>query len=210
MTTASGWLDASRPLHPGIAVWPGDRGLSIDTDRNGRWTVSRFATTCHVGTHVDAPRHLDENGWSVDEIPLERLVGPAEVVRAVRGCETVSLAGLPPGWRPAAPRILVRTDTFGLDGKVEDGGFAGLAPEFVRHLADLGVVTVGIDTPSVDALDAADHAPAHVALLEAGMTWVEGLWLGGIAAGRYEMVALPVALVGVEAAPVRVILRRIG
>lgn len=210
MTTASGWLDASRPLRPGIGVWPGDHGLVVDTERHGRWTVSRFATTCHVGTHVDAPRHLDPDGWSVDEIPLERLVGEAEVVHVPSVQGAVSAADLPDGWRPVAPRMLFRTDTFRLDAAVEDGGFAGLDPTLVRHLAGLGVVTVGIDTPSVDAFDAADDAPAHGALLKAGMTWIEGLWLGGVTAGRYDMVALPIALVGVEAAPVRVILRRVG
>jgi arylformamidase len=203
-------LDASRPLHPGIAVWPGDRGLAIDTEDHGRWTVSRFAATCHVGTHVDAPRHLDPGGWTVDEIPLDRLVGEAEVVRVPPAGGAVTVTDLPAGWRPASARVLVRTDTFGLDARVEDGGFAGLDPQLVRHLADLGVVTVGIDTPSVDAFDAADDAPAHVALLEAGMTWIEGLWLAAVEAGRYDMVALPVPLVGVEAAPVRVILRSVG
>jgi len=172
--------------------------------------VSRFATTCHVGTHVDAPRHLDPGGWTVDEIPLERLVGEAEVVRVSPAAGAVTVTDLPAGWRPASARVLVRTDTFALDARVEDGGFAGLAPELVRHLADHGVMTVGIDTPSVDAFDAAVDASAHVALLEAEMTWIEGLWLAAVAAGRYDMVALPVPLVGVEAAPVRVILRSAG
>ena len=210
MSTASGWVDASRPLHPGIGVWPGDHGLVVDSERHGRWTVSRFATTCHVGTHVDAPRHLDADGWTVDAIPLERLVGEAEVVHVRPTTGAVSAADLRGDWHPAATRVLFRTDTFDLGARVEDGGFAGLAPELVRHLADHGVVTVGIDTPSVDHLEAADDAPAHVALLEAGMTWIEGLWLAGVAAGRYDLVALPVPLVGVEAAPVRVILRRLG
>ncbi len=209
MATAAEWLDASRPLHPGIGVWPGDHGLVVDTERHGRWTVSRFATTCHVGTHVDAPRHLDPDGWSVDEIPLDRLVGEAEVLHVPSAESTVSVADLPDGWRPGAPRILVRTDTFRLDARIADGGFAGLDPALVRHLADLGVVTVGIDTPSVDPFDVGEDAPAHEALLAAGMTWIEGLWLDGVAAGRFDMVALPVALVGVEASPVRVILRRI-
>jgi arylformamidase len=207
VTTEAAWRDASRPLRPGIGVWPGDHGLTVETERHGRWTVSRFATTCHVGTHVDAPRHLDVRGWTVDEIPLDRLVGRAEVVCVAPAGNTVGVDELPDGWRPLAPRVLLRTDSFGLGARIEDGGFAGLTPELVRHLADLGVMTVGIDTPSVDPLERADDAPAHVALLAAGMTWIEGLWLDGMTPGPIEMVALPMPLVGVEAAPVRVIVR---
>jgi arylformamidase len=68
------------------------------------------------------------------------------------------------------------------------------------------VVLVGIDTPSVDPFSS-DDLPAHRALLERGMTWIEGLWLGGVVAGRYQLVALPMAIVGADAAPARVALR---
>jgi arylformamidase len=76
----------------------------------------------------------------------------------------------------------------------------------VHWLADRGVELIGIDTPSVDVFSAED-LQAHRALLERGLTWIEGLWLGDIEPGRYFLVAPPILLEGAEAAPVRAILR---
>jgi arylformamidase len=68
------------------------------------------------------------------------------------------------------------------------------------------VVLVGVDTPSVDPFDSAD-LPAHRALGARGMTWIEGLSLGGVAPGRYQLLALPLAVVGADGAPARVVVR---
>ena len=67
----------------------------------------------------------------------------------------------------------------------------------------------GIDTPSVDPFDSTDLLAHHV-LLDRRMTWIEGLDLDGIGGGAYELLALPVALRGTEAAPVRAVLRRLS
>jgi len=79
----------------------------------------------------------------------------------------------------------------------------------VDWLADRGVELVGVDTPSVDVFSSKE-LPAHHALLERGMTWIEGLWLGSAEPGRYLMVALPILLKGADAAPVRAILKPIS
>jgi arylformamidase len=68
------------------------------------------------------------------------------------------------------------------------------------------VRTVGVDTPSVDAF-AEDGLSAHHALVDSDMTWLEGLFLGEVEPGSYFMVALPMALTGCEAAPVRAVVR---
>lgn len=199
-----GWIDASRPLGPGTAVWPGDRPFELDVRREGRMTISSVSTTCHVGTHLDAPRHLDPEAPGVDGVPLDRLMGGAEVV-AVAGRALVTPADLPAGWVPRAPRVLVRTDSHPLGGPI-DGGFSALTAELVEWLAGHGVRTVGIDTPSVDPFDST-ALEAHRALLERGVTSLEGLWLGDAVPGLYLMVALPMPLVGADAAPTRVLLR---
>ena len=202
---SEGWIDASRPLHSAIPVWPGDHPFKLDQSREDTWVLSSFSTTCHVGTHVDAPLHLDQTGHGVEAVRLERCVGLAEVVRIpAAGCAATP-EDLPNGWVPSTSRVLFRSDSYPIDAAIE-GGFSGLSAELVRWLADREVELVGVDTPSVDVFSSKE-LPAHYALLELGMTWIEGLWLDDAEPGRYLMVALPILLEGAEAAPVRAILK---
>ena len=202
---SEGWIDASRPLHSATPVWPGDHPFELHQSRENSFVLSSFSTTCHVGTHVDAPFHLDQTGHSVEAVRLERCVGPAEVVRVPADGRAVTPQDLPNDWVPSTSRVLFRSDSYPIDAAIE-GGFSGLSAELVRWLADRNVELVGIDTPSVDVFSS-EKLPAHHALLELGMTWIEGLWLGDAESGRYLMVALPILLEGAEAAPVRAILK---
>jgi arylformamidase len=177
----------------------------LDQSRDGSCVLSSFSTTCHIGTHVDAPLHLDETANGVEAVRLERCVGPAEVVRVPGDGRAVAPQDLPDGWSPAASRVLFRSDSYPIDAPIEEG-FSGLSRELVHWLADRGVELVGIDSPSVDVFTATE-IPTHHALLETGMTWIEGLWLGEADPGRYLMIALPMLLEGAEAAPVRAILK---
>ena len=69
-----------------------------------------------------------------------------------------------------------------------------------------GVVTIGIDTPSVDPFD--DKVlEAHQALARHDMANLEGLVLDAVAEGRYELIALPLRLAGADGSPVRAVLR---
>jgi len=200
----SGWIDISRPLRRTTPVWPGDHPFHLHQRREPAFVLSRFETTCHVGTHLDAPLHLDGTAAAVEDVPIERCVGPAEMVKVHSVPAALTPASLPPGWEPQFSRVLLRTDTSSLDEPIGPG-FAGLSAEMVHWLADRGVQTVGIDTPSVDVFEAED-LPAHHALLDRGLTWIEGLWLADVEPGPYFLVALPLLLEGAEAAPVRAIL----
>jgi arylformamidase len=184
-------------------VWPGDRQLELEQRVEHGVVVSALSTTCHVGTHVDAPLHLDPCAAPVDRIPLDCVIGDAEVVHVRRPGPRVGLGDMAPGWSPQTPRVLLRTDTHPL-GAAVGPGFAGLGVDLVHWLADHAVELVGIDTPSVDPFDG--DLRAHHALANRGVTWIEGLWLGDVDAGCYRLVALPLPLVGVEAAPVRAVL----
>ena len=201
-----GWIDASRPLSAATPVWPGDRPFEITQRREEGFVLSSFATTCHVGTHLDAPLHLDPAADGVEGVPLARCVGPAEVVRIAQSGAVLTPRNLPPGWTPREPKVLVRTDSYPLDAAI-DRGFTGLSAELVHWLADRGVEMVGIDTPSVDSFES-EGLEAHRALLARKMTWIEGLWLADADPGSYFMIALPIRLEGTEAAPVRAILKR--
>jgi arylformamidase len=81
-----------------------------------------------------------------------------------------------------------------------------MEPDVPAFLAERGVVLVGVDVPSVDALDSKE-LPIHRALAAAGIEILESLHLADVPAGEYELVALPLRLVGADGSPVRAILR---
>lgn len=205
--SSEGWIDISRPLSSRTPVWPGDRAFELGRTTIDDLMVSAMATTCHVGTHVDAPLHLRPSGIATHEIPLARFIGPAEVVRVYVSGIGARPENLPLGWVPRDPKVLLRTDSHGVDSPIEDG-FSGTSAELVHWLADHGVSTLGVDTPSVDVFSSTD-LEAHNALIEREMTWIEGLDLEGVEAGRYILVALPMPLCGTEAAPVRALLKKL-
>jgi arylformamidase len=200
-----GWIDISRPLTARTPVWPGEQELALGQRHIKDVLVSTIFATCHIGTHIDAPLHMRPTGGAVEEIPLERLLGPAEVVRLPADAGAASPADLPDGWTPRHPRVLLRTDSHPVNAPIGDG-FAAASAELVHWLADRGVRTLGIDTPSVD-LFSSTELPAHHALIEREMTWIEGLLLDGVEAGSFLLVALPLPLEGCEAAPVRAVIR---
>lgn len=81
-----------------------------------------------------------------------------------------------------------------------------MAAESIALLAAHGVVLIGIDSPSLDAQES-KSMDAHLAIKAAGMAILEGLVLDEVEAGDYELMALPLKLGGLDAAPVRAVLR---
>jgi arylformamidase len=197
--------DLSPPIHAGLAVWPGDtpphREVLLDRARGDNITLSTLRATVHLGSHADAPSHYG-SGPSIDAVPIQRYLGPCQVVRvaAERGQRVPPLPG-----PIVAPRVLIATDTFP-DPTTFSTDFAGLSVELLAQLADTGVQLVGVDTPSVDLFDSKD-LPAHQACLRHNLAILEGLILKEVPEGVYELIALPLALVGFDASPVRALLR---
>jgi arylformamidase len=105
-------------------------------------------------------------------------------------------------------RVLIATGTYP-DASRWNEDFAALEPALVDALHARGVITIGIDTPSVDLFSSKD-LPAHRRFLAHDMAILEGLRLSDVPAGRYELIALPLPLVGFDASPVRAVLREIG
>jgi arylformamidase len=202
--------DISPPISDRLAVWPGDtpprREVLCDIARGDNITLSTLHATVHLGAHADAPSHYGAGAPAIDARPLDLYVGPCEVVRV-----DVPRGGLvTPDRMPAtlrATRILLATGTFP-DPSEFNRDFAALDPSLVPWLHQRGVRLIGIDTPSVDPFSS-KGLPAHHAILAADMAILEGLVLADIPAGLYELIALPLRLVGFDASPVRAVLRTI-
>lgn len=200
--------DITPPISADLAVWPGDtparREVLQDLRRGDTLTLSTLHTTVHVGAHADAPSHYGAEAPTIDERPLDAYLGPCRVLRvaADRG-ERIGPAALPEVL--GAERVLFATGSFA-DPTRFTRDFAALAPELIGVLRGRGVRLVGIDTPSVDLADSND-LPTHQACLEHDVAVLEGLVLSDVADGLYELIALPLKLVGFDGSPVRAILR---
>jgi arylformamidase len=200
--------DISPPITARLKVWPGDtppaREIMCDLHKGDNITLSTLRATVHLGAHADAPSHYGADAAAIHERPLDLYLGPCEVVRvaAARGSR-VTVEQLP---RPIrAERVLLATGTFP-DSEDFNQDFAGLSPELVEYLHRTGVRLVGIDTPSVDLFSSKD-LPSHRTFLRYDMAILEGLVLKDVPEGNYELIALPLKLVGFDASPVRAILR---
>jgi len=207
--------DISPPLSPRLAVWPGDTPLTREVLLEiGRPSASNFVSnitlstlhaTVHLGAHADAPSHYGADAPAIHERGLDYYLGPCQVVRvaAARGTR-VAPDMLPQPVR--AERVLIATGTFP-DPEQFNTDFAALSPELVRRLHEQGVRLVGIDTPSVDLFDSKD-LPSHQTFLRCDMAILEGLVLKDVPEGIYQLIALPLKLVGFDASPVRAILKK--
>jgi arylformamidase len=213
-------FDITPPITSSLAVWPGDtppvREVLLDMHKGDIVTLSALCSTVHLGAHADGPSHYGVDAPAIDERSLDYYLGPAQVVRVAvpRGervtCEMLDAAQ--PQQSRAVPspvsRILIATGTYP-DPVDWNEDFAALAPELIDALHERGVKTIGIDTPSVD-LFASKDLPAHQRFLANDMAILEGLMLQDVPAGVYELIALPLKLVGFDASPVRAVLRTIA
>jgi len=200
--------DISPPISERLGVWPGDSRLKrivlLDLHRGDNLTLSTLRATVHLGAHVDAPSHYGKDAPAVDQWDLSIFVGPCQVVRvpAARH-ERIAPSKVPE--RIEAERVLIATATYPNQENFNED-FAALAPELVDTLHANGVRLIGIDTPSVDLFESKE-LPSHQAFLRCGMAILEGLVLKDVPEGLYELIALPLRLVGFDASPVRAILR---
>jgi arylformamidase len=203
-------FDVTRPIHPGMAVYPGDpavvvrRVSSISTGAPANVSMLRLGS--HTGTHVDPPLHFREGAPAVDQLPLDILIGPARLYEvAIR--EQIDAASLAELDLAACPRALFKCRPS--DHSPQTCGrpeAAGIAADAVEVLLRAGVRLVGLEGPSADPAGSVGF-PAHRALLGAGVIIVEGLDLSAVSPGPYELICLPLKLRGGDGAPARVILR---
>jgi arylformamidase len=202
--------DISPPITPALAVWPGDtppeREVLLDMRRGDHLTLSTLRATVHLGSHADGPNHYGREAPGIDGRSLDDYLGPCQVIRLdVPKRSRIGLEHLAGPIPIRAPRVLFRTGTFP-DPNVFQNDFAAIAPELIDHLRGSGVRLVGIDTPSVDLFESED-LPAHLACLRNDVAILEGLVLDAVPEGLYELIALPLRLVGFDASPVRAVLR---
>ena len=205
--------DVTVPIRAGMPVYEGDPDVRIERTSSiadgATANVSRLDLGAHTGTHIDAPIHFRDGASGIDALPLDVLLGPAQVVDATHlDAHLDAHAHASLAITNDVQRLLFKTknsrlwqrDTFSRD-------FIALAESGARELIERGVRLVGIDYLSIAPPD--DPAPVHRVLLDAGVVIVEGLDLRQVDAGAYELICLPLRIVDADGAPARAVLREL-
>jgi arylformamidase len=210
----SDWIDISVPLYSGMVHWPGDAAVLVDHPMSiGRGDVcntTAIAMSAHTGTHMDAPLHFIHEGKSIDQMPIEATVGLARVIE-IEDAAAITASELKRHNLQPGERILCKTANSA--GCWNDSSFrkqfVHISAGAAQYLVDRKVQTVGVDYLSVGAYDG-DGVETHRILLGAGIWLIEGLDLSQARAGDYDLVCLPLKIVGADGAPARAIIRSIG
>lgn len=201
--------DLSQRLRIGLPVWPGDTAFAQvrtwQIAAGSPVNVSALTLSTHSGTHADAPLHYAAHAPDIANVDLVPYLGECLVVDAQAAGPLIRPEHLPD--LKGAERVLFRTfDVF--PHKEWVAQTTAIAPETVKALAAAGVRLVGIDGPSIDP-QTSKTMDAHRAVLHHDIHVLEGLVLDAVPPGRYELIALPLPILGGDASPVRAVLREL-
>ncbi len=205
-------IDVTLPMFEGCVSWPG-HGEAFSQDRLATiaggdvCNTTAFRCSAHLGTHLDAPRHFVEAGTPIDQLDLDLLKGPAEVVEVL--CEGhISAQLLEDAIDDWPERLLLRTRNSAPGGALDkpefDEHYCGIALDAAELIVAMGVKLIGVDYLSFGPYNA--NPPVHRAILGAGIPALEGLDFRRVEPAYYDLIALPLKLIGFDGAPVRAVL----
>ena len=206
--------DVTLTLRPGMTTWGDEPGLEIAPHRRmargDSANVSVITLGDHSGTHVDPPAHFIEGGATVDELPVDALLGPCVVIdydgQGHVSADWLGRAGLPAD----ATRILIKTRNSELwndQTQKFTRDFVAVDASAARWCVERGVRLIGVDYLTIEPQGPEKAGyPTHRTLLGAGVVIIEGLDLRGIAPGSYDLICAPLKIAGGDGAPARVFL----
>jgi arylformamidase len=198
-------IDITRTVGRDTLTYPGDKPAQLSTARTpsgvNRWEVTTIHASCHVGTHLDAPAHLIEGGKRLEAYPLQGLVMEALVIDT-GDAPSVQPVHLEDSAIAPDAAVLFRTANSSLSRREFTAEYCHISPAAAEYLVERKVRLVAIDYLSVDPHDS-EEAPAHAALLGAGILVLEDADLRQASPGPYVLYCFPLKLADTEAAPCR-------
>jgi arylformamidase len=206
--------DISLPIVSGGLIYPNNPPILIEVASSmaagASSNSSRISFGSHTATHVDAQHHMIDGGWTTERMRLDVLIGPALLVRFPDDVMSITAAHLSALDLNGIERILFATRNSGFN---REGDFRKdytyVAPDAAELLVAKGVKLVGVDYLSIEQFKSGHHK-THKTLLGADVIIIEGLSFTNVAAGRYELICLPLSLPGLDGAPARVVLRELS
>ena len=207
--------DVSLSLSGSTHTYPGDPGIEItawSTIAGGTpANVSLLHFGAHSGTHVDAPAHFIEGGARVESLPLQSLIGEAQVIEVPDDIKVIEAEFIGANQAEGAERILFKTRNSSFWNNPQGGfrkDYTYLHPDAAKLLVESRIKLVGIDYLSIEQFES-DKFETHHALLSSNVVILEGLDLRAVPAGMYELICLPLKIAdgSGDGAPARAVLR---
>ena len=218
-------IDITIPFRNGMVHWPSDPAPRIerimDVDRGDEVTISKLQMISHTGTHIDAPLHFVPKGGTIDEMPLDTMIGPARVIE-IKDTESVKLEELAPYDVQRGERILFKTQNSSRLYKTDEFSkeYVFVTYEAAEYLVNRGIDLVALDYLSIckyeteadwdsvtEYLTKSDMHRVHRIFLENGLYILEAVNLSGVKPGKYELICLPIKLDRGDAGFARAVLR---
>lgn len=198
-------FDISVTLKNSIPAWPGEKGFSMNSASKENITVSEISMGIHTGTHVDAPYHFLPDGKQIDELPLDKFIGPARVC-LIQNPKEISEEELKKINIDGCKRLLFKTDNSLTNWEDENfsENYIALSQGGADYLAEKGVSLIGVDYLSVEPFHSGGNV--HTTLLNKEIALLEGLNLKDVPEGDYFLFSAPLKIRGGEGSPVRAIL----
>lgn len=204
-------FDVTVPIRENMPIYEGDPPVSISAVRSLETdgvNLTVISLCGHTGTHVDAPNHFIDGSKRIDELDLDKLVGPCVVVEVDESVTEILPEHLPD--INSIERLIFKTKNSAFWASDEfRSDFAYLSLEAARQIAAANIKLVGIDYLSIEKAGAAGY-PVHVTLLEKEIIILEGLDLREVSGGEYDIACLPLKYEGGlgDGSPARTILTR--
>jgi kynurenine formamidase len=209
-------VDLCVPVDDGTMVYPGDpvpRFEVHSTIEAQGFNLLTIHLGSQSGTHVDAPYHFEEQGLRIDQVPVERFVGPGVVVAAT---------GLPARgeitWEHVAPVaeriepgviVLLRTGWSAHYGEEQYFEHPYLTADACRRMLELGARSFCIDAINIDETPDDEHPgvgfPCHHLISRVDGVIGENFRLDRLPEGDFLVACTPVRLTGADGAPVRAV-----
>lgn len=199
--------DISMPIAVDMPVFKNEQSrkpelIPVKSIEENQVLIHKILLDLHSGTHIDAPSHYFKDGKTIDQLSMTKEVCKCRVLDLTSVDEKISEAELLKFHIQSGEFILLKTKNSNDSGFNPD--FVYLTEEGAQYLVGLGIRGVGIDAMTIER-NQPNHE-THKLLLEKEIMIIEGLRLANVMAGEYSMVALPINIVGAEAAPTRVLL----
>ena len=185
------YVDLTQTFTDAMPVYPGDSPAQLTEISQGGVVDHLLKSGMHVGTHMDAPRHMLPGGKNLSDYGVEKFFGRGVLIDA-RGRDSAGPELLEPVAIQPGDIVLVNFGWAGKFGRAEYfTGHPVLTEEFARKLVKAGASMVGVDTPSPD------YAPylVHKLLLGRDVLIIENLAeLSKLGNQAFEVTALPAKL----------------